>query len=187
MAAGRLGIYGIVCPSCRIPTPTFMIQYGQNNCSKFIQKKNDVTYFNHWTIVILKSFWEDVVRLCYFRVRDIPWFFSLLFYWKNFRNQYFIISGSIIQVVTHLCMEAMLGSLCITSYCYLKLAKMLCLSYYCLCFLLNKITEQEGGTDSAQKWGSGGRQGTGERWPSHMYTNMNRWINNKKLKLKLTK
>jgi hypothetical protein len=40
-------------------------------------------------------------------------------------------------------MEAMLGiSLC--SYLYLKLAKMLCFSYYVLCFLLNKIGEEEG-------------------------------------------
>jgi hypothetical protein len=47
-------------------------------------------------------------------------------------------------------MEAMLGiSLC--SYLYFKLAKMLCLSYYLLCFLFNKIREQEVGTGSAQK------------------------------------
>jgi hypothetical protein len=39
---------------------------------------------------------------------------------------------------------------------YLKLAKMICLSYYLLCFLFNKIGEQEGGTGSAQK--------QGERW-----------------------
>jgi hypothetical protein len=57
-------------------------------------------------------------------------------------------------VAIHMCMKAMLGfSLC--SYLYLKLAKMLCLSYYLLCFLFNKIGEQESGTDSAQKWGGG--------------------------------
>jgi hypothetical protein len=30
------------------------------------------------------------------------------------------------------------------------------LSYYLLCFLFNKIREQEGGTGSAWKWGRGG-------------------------------
>jgi hypothetical protein len=44
----------------------------------------------------------------------------------------------------------MLG-ISLNSYLYLKLAKMLCLSYYLLCFLFNKIREQEGGTGSAQK------------------------------------
>jgi hypothetical protein len=39
---------------------------------------------------------------------------------------------------------------------YLKLAKMLCFSYYLLCFLFNKIGEQEGKTVSDQKrWGVG--------------------------------
>jgi hypothetical protein len=52
-------------------------------------------------------------------------------------------------------METMLG-ISLYSYRYLKLAKMLCLSYYLLCFLFNKIGEQEGGTGSAQKVGSGG-------------------------------
>jgi hypothetical protein len=51
-------------------------------------------------------------------------------------------------------MEAVLGiSLC--SYLYLKLTKTLCLSYYLLCFLFNKIGEQDSGTGSAQKWGVG--------------------------------
>jgi hypothetical protein len=45
-------------------------------------------------------------------------------------------------------MEAMLG-ISLYSYLYLKLAKMICLSYYLLCFLFNKIREQEGGTGSA--------------------------------------
>jgi hypothetical protein len=40
-------------------------------------------------------------------------------------------------------MEAMLG-ISLYSYLYLKLAKMLCLSYYLLCFVFNKIGEQEG-------------------------------------------
>jgi hypothetical protein len=55
-------------------------------------------------------------------------------------------------VAIHKYMEATLG-LSLHSYLYLKLAKMLCLSYYLLCFLFNKIGEQEGGTGSARKWG----------------------------------
>jgi hypothetical protein len=51
-------------------------------------------------------------------------------------------------------MKAMLG-ISLYSYLYPKLAKMLYLSYYHLCFLVNKIGEQEGGTGSAQKWGEG--------------------------------
>jgi hypothetical protein len=47
-------------------------------------------------------------------------------------------------------MEAMLR-ISLYSYFYLKLAKMLCLSYYVLCFLFNKIGEQEGRTGSAWK------------------------------------
>jgi hypothetical protein len=57
-------------------------------------------------------------------------------------------------VVIHMCMEAILGiSLC--SYIYLKLAEMICFSYYLLCFLVNKIREQVGGTGSAWKQGWG--------------------------------
>jgi hypothetical protein len=44
-------------------------------------------------------------------------------------------------------------NLSIYSYLYLILAKMLCLSYYPLCFLFNKIGEQEVGTGSAPKQG----------------------------------
>jgi hypothetical protein len=44
------------------------------------------------------------------------------------------------------------------SYLYLKLAKMLYLFYYLLCFLFNKIREQEGETSSAWKWEQGGRK-----------------------------
>jgi hypothetical protein len=54
-----------------------------------------------------------------------------------------------IQVIIHLCMEAMLG-ISQYSYLYLKLAKTLCLSCYILCFLFNKIGE-EGRTGSAWK------------------------------------
>jgi hypothetical protein len=49
------------------------------------------------------------------------------------------------------------------SYLYLKLEKMLCFSYYLLCFLFNKIVEQEGKTGSAQKeWGRQGGGGGGK-------------------------
>jgi hypothetical protein len=51
-----------------------------------------------------------------------------------------------------MCLEAMLG-ISLYSYFCLKLAKTLCLSYYFLCFLFNKIREQEGGTGSAWKPG----------------------------------
>jgi hypothetical protein len=51
-------------------------------------------------------------------------------------------------VATHMCMEAMLG-ISLYSYFYLKLAKPICLSYYLLCFLFNKIGEQEGRRSSA--------------------------------------
>jgi hypothetical protein len=48
------------------------------------------------------------------------------------------------------CMEATLG-ISLYSYLYLKLAKTLCLSYYLLCFLFNKIREQENRKGSVQK------------------------------------
>jgi hypothetical protein len=51
-------------------------------------------------------------------------------------------------------MEGMLGS-SLYSYLYLKLVKMLCLSYYPLCFLFNKIGEQEVRTGSAGSRGGG--------------------------------
>jgi hypothetical protein len=44
-------------------------------------------------------------------------------------------------------MKAMLR-ISLYSYLYLKVAKALFLTYYLLCFLLNKIGEQEGGTGS---------------------------------------
>jgi hypothetical protein len=47
-------------------------------------------------------------------------------------------------------MEATVG-LSLYTYLYLKLAKPVCLSYNLLCFFLNKIGEQEGGTGSSQK------------------------------------
>jgi hypothetical protein len=55
-------------------------------------------------------------------------------------------------VAIHKCMEAMLG-ISLYNYLYPKLAKSICLSYYLLCFLFNKIREQEGGTGSARKRG----------------------------------
>jgi hypothetical protein len=45
-------------------------------------------------------------------------------------------------------MEAMLG-ISLYNYLYPKLAKMMYLSYYLLCFLFNKIGEEEGRTISA--------------------------------------
>jgi hypothetical protein len=54
-------------------------------------------------------------------------------------------------VAIYMCMEASLG-ISLYSYLYLKLAKMLCLSYYLLCFLFNKIGEQEDRTGSAWEW-----------------------------------
>jgi hypothetical protein len=55
-------------------------------------------------------------------------------------------------VAIHMGMEAMLG-IPLHSYLYLKLAKTLCLPYYLLCFLFNKIGEQEDGTGFAWKFG----------------------------------
>jgi hypothetical protein len=60
-----------------------------------------------------------------------------------------------VWVAIHKCMEATLG-ISQNSYIYPKLAKMPCLSYYLLCFLFNKIGEEEGGKGSAWKWGIGG-------------------------------
>jgi hypothetical protein len=45
-------------------------------------------------------------------------------------------------VLIHMCLEVMLEIYC--SYPYLKLATVLCVSYYFLCFLFNKLREQEG-------------------------------------------
>jgi hypothetical protein len=42
-----------------------------------------------------------------------------------------------------MCMETVLG-ISLYSYLYVKVAKMLCLSYNLLCFLFNKIGEEEG-------------------------------------------
>jgi uncharacterized membrane protein YgcG len=76
-------------------------------------------------------------------------------------------------VAIHMCMEATMG-ISLYSYLYLKLAKTLCLSYYLLCFLFNKIREQEDRSGSAQKggWGSGkgGREGGGPNNWYNVYT-----------------
>jgi hypothetical protein len=48
-------------------------------------------------------------------------------------------------VAIHKCMEATLG-ISLYRYLYPRLAKTLCLSYYLLCFLFNKIGEEEGRT-----------------------------------------
>jgi hypothetical protein len=55
---------------------------------------------------------------------------------------------------------------------------MLCLSYYLLCFLFNKIGEQEGRTGSVWKWG----RGWGEVAQT-MYTHVSKCKNNKKKSL----
>jgi hypothetical protein len=56
-------------------------------------------------------------------------------------------------VVIYKYMEATLG-ISLYSYLYPKLAKMICLSYYLLCFLFNKIREED-------KIGSAWKQGVG--------------------------
>jgi hypothetical protein len=80
----------------------------------------------------------------------------------------------LIQVVVHMCMEAMLG-ICLYRYFYLKLGKMLGLSYCLLCFLFNKIGKQSK-TDSAWKWVGvrGEGWGKGKRWAQTMYTQMSK-------------
>jgi hypothetical protein len=78
----------------------------------------------------------------------------------------------------HLCMETTLGiSLC--TYLYLKLAKPLCLPYYLLCFLFNKIGEQEAGPGSAQKEGGEGKVGEQEVAQT-MYTHVSKCKNDEK-------
>jgi hypothetical protein len=71
-------------------------------------------------------------------------------------------SDESIQVVIHMCMEAMLG-ISLYSYPYLKLAKMLYLSYYCLCLLFNKIGEEAEQVLPGSKGCGGNREGLGER------------------------
>jgi hypothetical protein len=68
-------------------------------------------------------------------------------------------------VAIYMCMEAMLGI-------------SLCLSYYLLCFLFNKIGEQEGRTGSALK-GRWEERGGGEVAET-IYTHVVNVINNKK-------
>jgi hypothetical protein len=70
-------------------------------------------------------------------------------------------------VAIHMWMEAMIG-ISLYSYLYLKLAKMLFLSYYPLCFLLNKILEQEGRTSFTQNWV--GRGSWWEGMANNIYT-----------------
>jgi hypothetical protein len=57
-------------------------------------------------------------------------------------------------VAMHKYMKAMLG-ISLYSYLYPKLAKTLRLSYYLLCFLFNKVREQERGTGSVPGEGGG--------------------------------
>jgi hypothetical protein len=83
-------------------------------------------------------------------------------------------------VAIHKCMEAMLR-FSLYSYLYFKLAKMLRLSYYLLCFLFNKIGEEEDRTSSAQKQGVG--EGGGGRWPETVYTHVSKCRNDLKHKI----
>jgi hypothetical protein len=73
-------------------------------------------------------------------------------------------------VAIHKCMEAVLG-ISWHSHLYPKLAKTLSFSYYLLCFLFNKIGEEEGRTGSAWKGGEGGK-----RWEvaQTMYTHVSK-------------
>jgi hypothetical protein len=77
-----------------------------------------------------------------------------------------------------MCIEAMLG-ISLYSSLYLKLAKTLCLSFY-LCFLFNKIGEQECGIDSALKceWGRAVRE-VGRVVDQTMYTHASKCKNDK--------
>jgi hypothetical protein len=75
-----------------------------------------------------------------------------------------------IWVETHICMETTQG-ISLHSYLYLKPAKTLCFSYYFLCFLFNKIREQNR-TGSAQKQGGG-------EVAQIMYTHVSKCKNNK--------
>jgi hypothetical protein len=74
-------------------------------------------------------------------------------------------------------MKAMLG-ISLYSCLYLKLAKMLCLSYYLLCFLFNKIGEEEGRTGSAWKQGGVGLGG-GAKFAQTMNTHVSKCKNDK--------
>jgi hypothetical protein len=76
------------------------------------------------------------------------------------------------RVAVYMCMEATLG-ISLYSYLYFKLAKMICLFYYLLCFLFNKIGEQEGKTGCG--WKGGGT--------NNVYTCVSKCKNNK-IKLK---
>jgi hypothetical protein len=75
-----------------------------------------------------------------------------------------------IQVVIHMCMEAMLG-ISPYSYLYLKLAKMLCLSYYLLCLLFNKIEKRAEQVLPGSGGGGGEESESGRRdGPNNVYT-----------------
>jgi hypothetical protein len=75
-----------------------------------------------------------------------------------------------------MCIESMLG-ISLYRYLYLKLAKTLCVSYYLLCFLFNKIREQEEGTCSAWNWEWGWER---EEVDQTMYTHMSKCKNTKR-------
>jgi hypothetical protein len=89
-------------------------------------------------------------------------------------------------VAIHKYMEATLG-IYLYSYLYFKLAKTLCLSYYLLCFLFNKIVEQEGRTDLAWKRGGGGVLEVAQTVYTHVSKCKNDKIKGKKIKIKKLK
>jgi hypothetical protein len=80
-----------------------------------------------------------------------------------------------IQVVIHMCIEAMLG-ISLYNCLYLKLAKTLCLSYYCFCLLFNKIGE-DGRTYSAWKRGGWGKMEGGWKVGQMAQTMYDMWLN----------
>jgi hypothetical protein len=77
-------------------------------------------------------------------------------------------------------MEAMLG-ISLYSYLYLKLAKTLCMSYYHLCFLFNKIREEDG----RQVLPGSRGLGVGGKVAQTMYTHVSKCKNDKRRKKKL--
>jgi hypothetical protein len=79
-------------------------------------------------------------------------------------------------VAIHKCMESMLG-ISLDIYLYPNLAKTICLSYYLLCFLFNKIREEEGRTGSA--WKREFRGVVEEEVAKTMYTHVSKYKNDK--------
>jgi hypothetical protein len=75
-----------------------------------------------------------------------------------------------IWVVMHKCMEATLGISLYSKLSLFQSSEIVCLSYYLLCFLFNKIGEEEGGKGSAWKWVDGRAGKWGEGGTNNVYT-----------------